>query len=79
MELEEAEYAAFEEKVQRTVYIDNLSPRVTEPVVRTALNQFGNVKKVEFIPNFTESSRSASCALVEMENPMQAGFLLFGL
>ncbi|GMP55487.1 hypothetical protein CsSME_00020294 [Camellia sinensis var. sinensis] len=72
MDSEEAEYAAFEEKVRRNVYIDNLSPQVTEAVLRTALNQFGNVEKVQFIPNYTEPRNIPHCALVEMENSKQA-------
>ncbi|KAL7251128.1 hypothetical protein ACSBR1_013040 [Camellia fascicularis] len=72
MDSEEVEYAAFEEKVRRNVYIDNLSPQVTEAVLRTALNQFGNVEKVQFIPNYTEPRNIPRCALVEMENSKQA-------
>ncbi|XP_057972464.1 uncharacterized protein LOC131160632 [Malania oleifera] len=66
------EYAAFEEKVRRTVYIDNLSPQVTEAVIKTALNQFGSVSNVQFIPNYTISMNIPRCALVEMENSKQA-------
>ncbi|BFG25233.1 hypothetical protein CerSpe_115080 [Prunus speciosa] len=68
----EAEYAAFEEKVKRTVYLDNISPQVTDIVVRTALSQFGTVKNVQFIPDYFKSRNIAQCALVEMENPKQA-------
>ncbi|KAH7521388.1 hypothetical protein FEM48_Zijuj07G0027800 [Ziziphus jujuba var. spinosa] len=67
----EAEYAAFEDKVKRTVYIDNLSPQVTESVLQTALNQFGSVKSVQFIPNYLGPSNLAKCALIEMENAKQ--------
>ncbi|THG20635.1 hypothetical protein TEA_007510 [Camellia sinensis var. sinensis] len=72
MDSEEAEYAAFKKKVRRNVYIDNLSPQVTEAVLRTTLNQFGNVEKVQFIPNYTESRSIPRCAFVEMENSKQA-------
>ncbi|CAL5398220.1 unnamed protein product [Camellia sinensis] len=72
MDSAEAEYAAFEEKVRRTVYIDNLSPQVTEAVLKTALNQFGNVDKVQFIPNYTQLNSLPHVALVEMENSKQA-------
>ncbi|KAM7471083.1 hypothetical protein LguiA_009266 [Lonicera macranthoides] len=68
----EAEYAAFEEKVKRTVYVDNLSPQVTESVLKTALNQFGNVTNAEFIPNYMEPVSLPLAALVEMENSKQA-------
>ncbi|KAG5610051.1 hypothetical protein H5410_021332 [Solanum commersonii] len=38
----EEEYAAFENKVKRSIYIDNLSPLVKEFVIKAALDQFGN-------------------------------------
>eukprot|EP00262_Sarcandra_glabra_P007281 TRINITY_DN19994_c0_g1_i1.p1 TRINITY_DN19994_c0_g1~~TRINITY_DN19994_c0_g1_i1.p1 ORF type:complete len:200 (+),score=39.30 TRINITY_DN19994_c0_g1_i1:340-939(+) len=66
------EYAAFEEKVRRTVFIDNLSPQATVPVLKMALGQFGNVVSVHVIPNYTESRNIPQCALVEMENTKQA-------
>nr|POE70974.1 hypothetical protein CFP56_14716 [Quercus suber] len=72
----QADYAAFEERRKRTVYLDNLSPQVTEPVVKTALNQFGNVKSVQFIPNYIEPRNIPQCALVEMENTRQAEAVL---
>lgn len=65
-------FAAFEEKVKRTVYVDNLSPQVTEPVMRTALDQFGTVVRVQFIPNYTEPLNSSQCALVEMKDSKEA-------
>jgi len=68
----EADYAVFLEKVKRTVYIDNLSPQVTESVMRTALGQFGTVKNVQFIPNYTGPKNIPRCALVEMECRRQA-------
>ncbi|KAK8663436.1 hypothetical protein V6N13_083255 [Hibiscus sabdariffa] len=69
---EQVEYAAFKEKVRRTVFLDNLSPLVTESVVRTALDQYGTVKSVEFIPNYLEPRNMPRCALVEMEKEKQA-------
>lgn len=66
-----ADYAAFEDKVRRTVYLDNLSPQVTKSVLKTALDQFGSVQNVQFIPNYIES-RTARCALVEMKNSKEA-------
>lgn len=69
----QADFAAFEEKVKRTVYLDNLSPKVTESVLKMALNQFGTVKSVQFIPNYMEPRNIPQCALVEMENSRQAG------
>lgn len=68
----EEEYAAFLEKVKRTIYVDNLSPQVTETVIKTALNQFGDVKSVQFIPIYLEPKPVPQAALVEMANPKQA-------
>ncbi|MFS8025845.1 putative nucleotide-binding alpha-beta plait domain superfamily, RNA-binding domain superfamily [Helianthus anomalus] len=47
------EYVAFEEKVKKTIYIDNLSPQVTKAVLESAINQFGNVKDVQFVPTYS--------------------------
>ncbi|XP_030470294.1 uncharacterized protein LOC115688582 isoform X1 [Syzygium oleosum] len=68
----ETEYAAFLEKVKRTVYVDSLSPQVTEPVLRTALDQFGTVKSVQFITNYIKPENIPKRALVEMEDEEQA-------
>ncbi|KAJ9182644.1 hypothetical protein P3X46_006615 [Hevea brasiliensis] len=68
----EAKYAAFEEKVKRTIFVDNLSPQVTEPVLKKALDQFGTVESVSFIPNYLEAGNIPCCALVEMENAEKA-------
>ncbi|CAK7322612.1 unnamed protein product [Dovyalis caffra] len=68
----EADYAAFQKKVKRTILIDNLSPQVTASVLRTAFGQFGTVKNVQFIPNYTGLENIPCCALVEMESPRQA-------
>lgn len=73
---EEAKYAAFEKKVKRTVCIDNLSPQVTESDLKTAINQFGNVKSVQFIPNYLEAKSMPHAALVEMENEKQAEYVI---
>lgn len=66
------EYAEFEEKVKKTVFLDNLSPQVTASVIETALGQFGNVVNVEFLSNYTIPYPIPACALVEMETPKQA-------
>lgn len=66
------EYAAFEEKVKRTIFIDNLSPVATEAVVRASFDQFGNVIQVKFIPNYLEPKNIGQSALVELENADQA-------
>ncbi|XP_015959824.1 uncharacterized protein LOC107483728 [Arachis duranensis] len=61
-------YAAFEEKVSRTVYFDNLSPQVTESVLRTAVEQFATVKSVKFIPNYLGPTNLPQCALIELDS-----------
>lgn len=50
----EEEYAAFENKVKRSVYIDNLSPLVKESDIKAALDQFGNVIQVKLIRTYLE-------------------------
>lgn len=65
-------YEEFKEKVGRTVFLDNLSPQVTAAVIEHALGQFGSVKHVEFIPNYTVPFSTPQSALVEMENKKQA-------
>lgn len=73
MELsDEEKYAAFKEKVKRTVYVDNLSPLATDAVMKTALDQFGNVLSVQFIQNYVGPSNMPAAALVEMETEKQA-------
>ncbi|CAN6547837.1 unnamed protein product [Malus baccata var. baccata] len=75
------EYAAFEEKVKRTIYLDNISPQVTESVVKTALSQFGTVKSVQFIPNYFVIGKEITefrfmiLVLVEMENLKEASVI----
>ncbi|KAK7323377.1 hypothetical protein VNO77_26849 [Canavalia gladiata] len=68
MESSAEEYAAFEQKVGRTVYFDNLGPQVTESVIRTALDQFATVKSVKFIPNNIGPTYLPQCALVEFDS-----------
>lgn len=72
----EEEYAAFEEKVKRTVYVDNLSPLVNESILRSAFGQFGNVISVEFIPNYLVPKITWQAALIEMDNPKQASGII---
>jgi len=65
-------YKEFEEKVKRTVYLDNLSRLATDAVITTALNQFGNVKSVSFLTNYTVPFDIPQSALVEMETEKDA-------
>lgn len=73
MDEAEKKYQEFKEKVKRTVFIDSLTPQATVPIVKTALNQFGSVKSVQFLRNYENLKHTPLCALVEMENPKQAG------
>ncbi|KAJ1430908.1 RNA-binding domain superfamily [Sesbania bispinosa] len=66
------EYAAFEEKVRRTVYFDNMSPQVTESVMRTAFAQFATVISIKFIPNYLGPGYLPRCALVELDSEKKA-------
>ncbi|KAH9619502.1 hypothetical protein KSS87_015648 [Heliosperma pusillum] len=70
------EYAKFEEKVKRTVYLDNLSPVVSDSVIKAAFGQYGDVKNIHFIPNYTEPHCNSKCALVELESSKQAKAIL---
>lgn len=68
----EEEYAAFENKVKCSVYIDNLSPLVKESVIKAALDQFGNVIQVKLIRTYLELKGMGWAALVEMQNADEA-------
>ncbi|KAE8820006.1 hypothetical protein D1007_01972 [Hordeum vulgare] len=65
-------YQEFEEKVKRTVYLDNLSHRATEAVIKTALGQFCSIRKVSFVVNYTIPYNIPQSALVEMETEKDA-------
>lgn len=73
------DYAAFEEKVKRTIFVDNLSFSVTENVLRSAFDQFGSVKSIEFIPNYFEPKEMPKSALIEMETKKQAEEIIAGM
>ncbi|KAL6897303.1 hypothetical protein ACP4OV_006999 [Aristida adscensionis] len=66
------QYKEFEEKVRRTVYLDNLSPQVTGAVIKMALNQFGSVRNVTSLVNYTVPYDIPQSALVEMETEKDA-------
>lgn len=66
--VEEEEYAAFLEKVKRTIYFDNLSPNVTKSVLISAIDQFANIRSVKFIRNYNEPMDMPLCALVELDS-----------
>lgn len=72
----EKAYDAFMGKVKRTVYLDNLSPQVTEPVIKTAFEQYGNVTNIRFIPSYMDPYYNSRCALVELETAKQASNII---
>lgn len=65
-------YAEFDEKVKRNVFFDNLSPHITEQMLKSALNQFGTVVSVKFIPNYIILEDIPQTALVEMKEKHEA-------
>ncbi|XP_071708424.1 ASI1-immunoprecipitated protein 1-like [Rutidosis leptorrhynchoides] len=56
---------------KRTIYIDNPSYHVTKSVLETALNQFGTVTNIQFVPTYFMSC-PVIAALVEMQTIRQA-------
>ncbi|EMS65978.1 Thaumatin-like protein [Triticum urartu] len=68
----EKEYADFEARVKRTIYIDHLSPLVTSQVIKASLAQCANVVNTEFIENYTIQYEIPAAALVEVDNVSQA-------
>uniref|UniRef100_A0A453H3X4 RRM domain-containing protein n=2 Tax=Aegilops tauschii subsp. strangulata TaxID=200361 RepID=A0A453H3X4_AEGTS len=68
----EKEYADFEARVKRTIYIDHLSPVVTRQVIRAALSQCAHVVSVEFVENYTIPYDIPAAALVELDDESQA-------
>ncbi|KAF7092254.1 hypothetical protein CFC21_094760, partial [Triticum aestivum] len=68
----EKEYADFEARVRRTIYIDHLSPLITAQVIKASLAQCANVVSTEFIQNYTIQYEIPAAALVEVDNVSQA-------
>ncbi|KAF0906247.1 hypothetical protein E2562_009251 [Oryza meyeriana var. granulata] len=66
------QYQEFEEKVKRTVYLDYFSHQATEAVIKTALNQFGTVREINFLVNYTIPFSIPQSALVIMETEKDA-------
>uniref|UniRef100_A0A0E0LJ25 RRM domain-containing protein n=1 Tax=Oryza punctata TaxID=4537 RepID=A0A0E0LJ25_ORYPU len=66
------QYHEFEEKVKRTVYLDYFSHQATESVIRTALSQFGTVREINFVVNYTIPFSIPQSALVIMETEKDA-------
>ncbi|GAU22789.1 hypothetical protein TSUD_142280 [Trifolium subterraneum] len=60
-------------------HFDNMSPKVTEFVIRTALNRFATVRSVKFIPNYMGPTSLPQCALVELDSAKQFPFMMSGM
>lgn len=77
---EEKKYKAFRSKVKRTVYVDNISPKVEKEALKKAFEQHGNVVEVEFIPTYREwfpfPDITSKRALLVMENEQQANNII---
>ncbi|KAK6925365.1 hypothetical protein RJ641_009691 [Dillenia turbinata] len=69
---EENQYAAFVEKVKRTICVYDLSPNVSISTLKSALEQFSEVVNIQFIPNYPESRYIPRSALVEMRTTEKA-------
>ncbi|KAH9330506.1 hypothetical protein KI387_002614, partial [Taxus chinensis] len=69
---QQKEYADFNEKVKRTVFVDNLSPLITIPILKNALGQFGAVVNAQILPNYLDAKNAAVSALIEMQNEREA-------
>lgn len=69
---EEVAYEKFLEKVRRTVYIDELTPLATKPVIESAFNQFGTVENVSFLPNYLGPKELPLGVLVQMQTEEMA-------
>ncbi|XP_040381814.1 uncharacterized protein LOC102720619 [Oryza brachyantha] len=66
------QYQEFEDKVKRTVYLDYFSHQATETVIKTALSQFGTVREINFLVNYTIPFSIPQSALVIMETEKDA-------
>ncbi|KAL5197806.1 hypothetical protein ABZP36_001318 [Zizania latifolia] len=73
------QYQEFEEKVKRTVYLDYFSHQATETVIKTALNQFGTVREIIFLVNYTIPFNIPQSALVVMETEKDAATVVITL
>ncbi|KQK20224.1 uncharacterized protein LOC100827544 [Brachypodium distachyon] len=70
------EFQEFEERVKRTVYLDNLSHHATEAIIKSSLSQFCTLRKVSFVVNYTIPYNIPQSALVEMETEKDAEVLV---
>ncbi|CAI9098135.1 OLC1v1034725C1 [Oldenlandia corymbosa var. corymbosa] len=72
MESSADEYEEFKERVRRTIYVDNLSPQVTEAILKAAFEQFCDVVNIKFIPNSVYPSHLPCAALLEVKTESSA-------
>ncbi|KAH7442677.1 hypothetical protein KP509_03G098800 [Ceratopteris richardii] len=67
-----SEYQKFEEKVKRSLLLEDVTPQVTVPMIQTALGQFGTVISIDILNNPLDSKFAAKRVMVEMKNPREA-------
>ncbi|CAI5498597.1 unnamed protein product [Closterium sp. Naga37s-1] len=60
--------ATFEERVARSILVDELCAAVTPAALQSALGQFGTVRSVQMVPNLLHPRRSSGCAIVELHS-----------
>ena len=60
------EQSAFLARVQRTIFVDELPPSVTNEVLKAAFQQFGIVLSVHVCKDILEPNKSSGCAFVEV-------------
>ncbi|CAI5534925.1 unnamed protein product, partial [Closterium sp. Naga37s-1] len=60
--------ATFEERVARSILVDELCGAVTPAALQSALGQFGTVRSVQLVPNLLDPRRSSGCAIVELHS-----------
>ncbi|CAI5974833.1 unnamed protein product [Closterium sp. NIES-64] len=60
--------ATFEERVARSILVDELCGAVTPAALQSALGQFGTVRSVQMVPNLLHPRRSSGCAIVELHS-----------
>ncbi|GBG60867.1 hypothetical protein CBR_g15988 [Chara braunii] len=62
----------FDQKVRRTVFLDEIAPQVTVPIMQSALSQFGKVASIKLLHHPLSALVPQGCALIEFSNEEQA-------
>lgn len=70
------DFDKFDERVRRSVVLEEVTPHVNIPMIQTALGQFGTVVSVDILANPLESKLAAKRAIVEMESQKDAAYAL---